>query len=186
MHDARAFFGQAISYATGPRGACHLKGDYYTVDIGGTVTELGILPGDRFQSQGKAEPAAKYQAYKDLFDSLLMCKFAPYSATQLSEMLSAVTGWNYTPADLGTTGERSVNIKRAISNKLGLTRKEDKLPRICIQPLNEGAAVGRSPDVETMLKEYYAFRKWDWKTGKPAEEKLLELGLDDVAKDLWG
>jgi len=186
MHDARAFFGQAISYATGPRGACHLKGDYYTVDIGGMVMELGVLPGDRFQSQGKAEPAAKYQAYKDLFDSLLMCKFAPYSATQLSEMLSAVTGWNYTPADLGTAGERSMNIKRAISNKLGLTRKEDKLPRICIQPLNEGATVGKSPDMDTMLREYYAFRKWDWETGKPTKEKLVELGLDDIARDLWG
>ena len=186
MHDARAFFGMAISYATGPRGACHLKGDYYMVDIGSMVMELGILPGDRHQSQGKAEPAAKYQAYRDLFDSMLMCKFAPYTATQLTEMLNAVTGWNCTPADLGTAGERSINIKRAISNKLGLTRKEDKLPRICIQPLNEGSTVGKSPDMDTLLKEYYAFRKWDWETGKPTKEKLVELGLDDVAKDLWG
>jgi aldehyde:ferredoxin oxidoreductase len=36
-----------------------------------------------------------------------------------------------------------------------------------------------------MLKEFYDFRKWDWNTGKPTKEKLLELGLDFAAKDLW-
>ncbi|MDT8273719.1 MAG: aldehyde ferredoxin oxidoreductase C-terminal domain-containing protein, partial [Desulfomonilia bacterium] len=43
MHDPRAFHGMAISYATGPRGACHLKGDYYTVDLGTAVPEFMIL-----------------------------------------------------------------------------------------------------------------------------------------------
>ena len=26
---------------------------------------------------------------------------------------------------------------------------------------------------------------WDPKTAKPSKKKLLELGLDDVAKELW-
>ena len=47
MHDGRAFHGLAISYATGPRGACHLKGDYYNVDLGAFVAEWNILPGNR-------------------------------------------------------------------------------------------------------------------------------------------
>lgn len=34
MHDPRAFAGQALSYATGPRGACHLRGYFYLVDLG--------------------------------------------------------------------------------------------------------------------------------------------------------
>lgn len=185
MHDARAFSGQAISYATGPRGACHLKGDYYAVDAGGAVLELNILPGDRLQSEGKAEPSARYQSYRDLFDSLLMCKFAPLTATQISEILTSITGWNYAPADLNTAGERSVNIKRAISNKLGVSRKDDKLPKVCIEALKEGSTAGKSPDMDLMLKDYYTFRKWDWKTGKPTKEKLVELGMEDIARDLW-
>ena len=28
------------------------------------------------------------------------------------------------------------------------------------------------------------FRKWDWGTGKPTREKLVDLGLDDAARDL--
>jgi aldehyde:ferredoxin oxidoreductase len=37
-----------------------------------------------------------------------------------------------------------------------------------------------------MLREYYAARDWDWATGKPAREKLLALGMAEVARDLGG
>jgi len=185
MHDARAFSGLAISYATGPRGACHLKGDYYNVDLGGGVEELGIAAGDRLQSEGKAEPAAKFQNFKDMFDSLLLCKFAPLSLTQIAEMLSSITGWEYTPADINTAGERSVNIKRAINNKLGVKREDDRLPSVNTAALKEGSTADRVPDMDLMLKDYYEFRKWDWSTGKPTKEKLIELGLEDAARDLW-
>lgn len=186
MHDARAFTGEAISYATGPRGACHLKGDYYNVDLGGAFPEIGVSASDRMQVQGKAEMAAKFQSFKDLFDSMLMCKFAPLTVTTVSEALSGITGWSYSQQDILTAGDRSINLKRAINNKLGVTRQDDKLPAVCRQPLDEGSTAGKSPDMETLLKDYYAFRKWDWATGKPSKEKLVELGLVKAAKDLWG
>jgi aldehyde:ferredoxin oxidoreductase len=185
MHDPRAYTGEAISYATGPLGASHLKGDYYSVDLGGGAPELGIAAGDRFQSPGKAAPAAKYQSFKDMFNSLLLCIFSPLSPSLITDALSAITGWSFTPADLLTTGDRSINLKRAINNQLGVTRDDDKLSRLNIQAINQGGIAGRSPDMSVMLKEYYDFRKWDWNTGKPAKEKLLELGLDFAAKDLW-
>jgi aldehyde:ferredoxin oxidoreductase len=186
MHDARAFTGEAISYATGPRGACHLKGDYYNVDLGGAFPEIGVSASDRMQVQGKAEMAAKFQSFKDLFDSMLMCKFAPLTVTTVSEALSGITGWSYSPQDILTAGDRSINLKRAINNKLGVTRQDDKLPVVCSQPLDEGSTAGKSPDMETLLKDYYTFRKWDWATGKPSREKLVELGLIKASKDLWG
>ena len=185
LHDARAFTGMAISYATGPRGACHLKGDYYNVDLGGGVPELGIVAGDRLQSEAKAEMAARYQDFKDIFDSLLLCKFAPLTLTQITEMLNNVTGWEYSPADLHTVAERSVNIKRAIGNRLGVTREDDRLPDINLVALKEGSTANKSPDMDLMLRDYYDYRKWDWDTGKPTREKLLELGLEDAARDLW-
>jgi len=185
MHDARAFTGMAISYATGPRGACHLKGDYYNVDLGGPVDELGIAAGDRLQSEGKAQPAAKFQNLKDIYDSLILCKFSPLSVTQISEMLSSITGWSCKPGDINIAGERSNNIKRAINNRLGVTREDDRLPNPCVTALAEGSTAGKSPDMDVLLREYYDFRKWDWNTGKPTKEKLVELGLEDAAKDLW-
>jgi len=186
MHDPRAFHGMAISYATGPRGACHLKGDYFNVDLSKRVPEFGIKTKDRLSAENnKAVMAAKYQSLKDLYDSLLMCKFSPVSVTLTSKILAAVTGWGTHPDDILVAGDRSINIKRAINNKLGLTRKDDKLPSICARVINEGGIAGSSPDMDRMLREYYAHRGWDWETGKPGREKLIELGLDRAANDLY-
>ena len=185
MHDGRAFHGLALSYATGPRGACHLKGDYYNIDLGNMVLEYMILPSERMASEGKAEPAAKFQSLKDLYDALTLCKFSPVQVTQLCEMLNALTGWDYDPEKLLAAGDRSVNLKRAISNRLGVTRQHDELPKICLEPLQEGSSDGSRPDMEAMLKQYYSYRGWDWETGKPSKEKLIELELAQVAQDLY-
>lgn len=185
MHDGRAFHGLAVSYATGPRGACHLKGDYYNVDLGNAVLEYTIFPSDRLISKGKGEPAAKYQSLKDLFDALTICKFAPFQVPQLCDILNALTGWNYGPQELLVAGDRSITIKRAISNKFGLSREHDSLPKICLNALDEGNTAGTHPDMDVMLKEYYQYRGWDWETGKPTKEKLVELGLTQVAEDMY-
>ncbi|HOM27852.1 MAG TPA: aldehyde ferredoxin oxidoreductase family protein [Deltaproteobacteria bacterium] len=186
MHDPRAFHGMAISYATGPRGACHLKGDYYSVELGTPVLEYMILPGDRLSSEGKAESAAKYQNLKDLYDALTLCKFSPLSVTQICAIMKAVTGWEVTPDELLVTGERSINLKRVINNVLGVTSEHDRVPGICLEPLEEGSTAGTSPDMELMLKEYYEFRGWDRDTGRPARDRLERLGLEKEAKLLYG
>ena len=187
MHEGRAFHGLAVSYATGPRGACHLKGDYYGVDIGGGVPDLGIITtGNRLSSVDTGERAAKFQSVKDLYDALTLCKFSPAPIPMIGQALGAITGWEYSPNDLLTAGDRSMNIKRAISNKLGLKRKDDKLPKICLQAHTEGSTAGKKPDMDLLLKDYYQYRQWDWNTGRPTEKKLNELDLGWIAKDLYG
>jgi aldehyde:ferredoxin oxidoreductase len=185
MHDGRAFHGLAVSYATGPRGACHLKGDYYNVDLGNLVMEYMILPSDRHAPDGKGAFAAKFQSLKDLFDALTLCKFAPLNPTMICDILNGITGWAYTPDELLATGDRSMNIKRAVSLKLGLTREQDRLPEICMRPLAEGTSADVVPDMDKMLREYYDCRSWVWETGQPSKQKLLELGLTQVVEDLY-
>ena len=80
----------------------------------------------------------------------------------------------------------SENLKRAINNKLGVTRQDDKMPKIVRRALKEGATAGIELGMDLMLKEFYDVSKWDWETGKPTREKLMELELTQVAKDLWG
>jgi len=143
------------------------------------------MAGERGQSVGKGESAAKFQALKDMYDTLLLCKMSPITLTQMAESLNAITGWSFSPLDLHTCGERSLSIKRVINNKLGVTRKDDKMPKIATKALNEGSSSGISPDMHLMLKDYYNLRKWDWDTGKPTKEKLIELGMEDIAEDLW-
>ena len=40
-------------------------------------------------------------------------------------------------------------------------------------------------DVDNLSKELCEFMDWDLETGKPSKDKLVSLGMDDVAKDLW-
>ena len=185
MHDARAFHGQAVTYATNPRGACHLKGEYFNIELGNKVKEYDLVPKNRLSSAGKGAPAARLQSLADLFDALTLCKFAHLGVTQLCGILNAITGWNMTRETLLEAGDRSVNLKRAISNRLGLAREHDQLPEIAVTALGEGTSAGKAPDMELMLKDYYAHRQWDWQTGRPTRAKLQSLGLDQVESDLY-
>ena len=54
------------------------------------------------------------------------------------------------------------------------------MPYLLTQPL-EGGTEGNVPDLEAQLNDYYEFRKWDRKTGRPIDEKLGELGLRELA-----
>ena len=188
MHDPRAYQGAALAYAVGPRGACHLKGSFYNLDAPGNETglELGITFSNKNDPQQKGAMTAKILHFCELYNSFTLCEFSPLPASLIARLLSAITGTHCKTMDLLTFGERSLNLKRAINNLLGVTRKDDHLPRIARQALKEGSTAGIEPDMDLMLKEFYTVSSWDWETGKPAREKLLHLGLQQQAKDLWG
>jgi aldehyde:ferredoxin oxidoreductase len=187
MHDPRAYQGSALTYAVGPRGACHLKGSFYNLDAPGNEVglDLGITFTDKNDPLQKGALSAKILSFCELYNSFPLCQFSPIPASVIARILSDVTGYDFAVMDLLTFGERSLNLKRAINNLLGVTREDDRLPRIARQALKEGATAGIEPDMGLMLKEFYAVSKWDWETGKPQREKLVELGLHDVAKDLY-
>lgn len=180
FHDPRAFFGMAICYATSPRGACHLNGDVYMVDLGQEVSELGIVSGDRFEEENKVEVAVKSQNWRTVYNSMIMCQFCNLPAEIIAKLLTYSTGQEYTIKDLDLLGERIFNLKRILNNKLGVTRKDDYLPKIVLTPLNEGGTEGRVPNIDKMLRKYYEIRKWDHKTGKPTKEKLKQIGLQNL------
>ncbi len=187
MHDSRAYQGAALSYAVGPRGACHLKGAFYHLDAPGneSAQELGITFSDKNNPAQKGALTAKSLHFCELYNSFTLCQFSPMTAGMIARALNAITGAELSTIDLLTFGERSFSLKRAINNKLGVTRQDDKLPKIARQALKEGATAGMEPDMDLMLKEFYEVSSWDWESGKPKKEKLIELGLDQAAKDLW-
>jgi aldehyde:ferredoxin oxidoreductase len=183
-HDPRALSGMAVVYATSPRGACHMQGDMYIVDMGLTIPEVGIFPGGRFKTRGKATIVARVQDWRSLYGSIIMCVFVNPTAPILAQLLSTATGWSSDLVWWQRTGERIFNLKRALNNRLGVRRGNDRLPQSLLIPLANGTG-GRTPRMETLMAEYYAHREWDWETGKPSREKLISLGLPEVAEDLW-
>lgn len=184
-HDPRGVSGMALSYATSPRGACHNQSDYFFVEWGHTHEDLGITYFDRHDQAEKAANVARHQDWRTLFNSVVMCLFANTDPELKVKLINAACGFEWTVDDMMRCGERAWNIKRAINNRMGLTAENDKLPKAMLTAFPDGGSAGYVPDLKGMLAAYYEARGWDATTGKPTREKLLELGLDDVAKDLW-
>ena len=183
-HDPRGVSGMALSYATSPRGACHNQSDYFFVDWGHTNEKLGIRYYDRHAQAEKAGNVALHQNWRTFFNSVVMCIFANVDPQMQVDLVNAACGYEWTIEDMMRSGERGWNIKRAINNRMGLTRANDKLPKALLEPYKEGGSMGFVPDFPAMLEEYYEARGWDLESGKPSKEKLLELGLQDIANDL--
>ena len=187
MHDPRAYQGAALCYAVGPRGACHLKGSFYSLDVPGNEIglDLGITFTDKNDPAQKGAFSAKVLHFCEIYNSLTLCQFSPIPASMIAQLLSDITGTEFSAMDLLVLGERSLNLKRAINNRFGVTRADDRVPAIAGKALSEGATAGIEPDMDLMLKDFYRVSNWDWDTGKPARQKLVELGLTGAAKDLW-
>jgi len=183
-HDPRGVSGMALVYATSPRGACHNQSDYFMVDLGQAEDALGMEFYDRHAGAEKAHNVAIHQDWKTVYNALVMCHFASVPPQMQVDLVNAACGYNLTIPEMMKIGERGWTVKRAINNRLGLGRADDKLPKPYLEPYAEGGAAGYVIPFEAMLEAYYEARGWDKATGKPSKEKLLELGLEEISRDL--
>jgi aldehyde:ferredoxin oxidoreductase len=67
---------------------------------------------------------------------------------------------------------------------MGVTAGDDVLPKRIMTALKEGAGAGSVPDVARLKGEYYVLRGLDGR-GFPRQEKLSELGLDELRQRLY-
>ncbi len=187
-HDPRGASGMALVYATSPRGACHNQSDYFLVDVGQVEPSLGMQYYPRQGDGEKAGNVAIHQNWRTLFNSLVLCLFSNVDPETVLQLIRGACGVDWSIADMMQAGERAWNLKRAINNRLGLTRANDKLPKPLMIPYSDAARHSSTPtfDLESMLDAYYLARCWDLKTGYPSIEKLLELDLEFAVNDLWG
>ncbi|MCX7857783.1 MAG: aldehyde ferredoxin oxidoreductase family protein [Deltaproteobacteria bacterium] len=179
MHDPRAFSMQAISYATSVRGACHMRSDYFTVDIAAApIPELGITPSDRFEeSEQKVKMMVVHQNVKEMWNAALICMLGIFDINDYCGFHTVVTGIETKPADISLYGERSYILKRLLNLKLGMTKDQERLPKVVTTPLKRGGTGGFSPNLEKTLQLYYKIRKIG-DNGYPLKEKIEELGID--------
>ncbi|MBV6395533.1 MAG: putative oxidoreductase YdhV [Anaerolineales bacterium] len=185
-HDPRSVTGMALAYATSPRGACHNQSDYFFVDWGQAEEAVGLKFFERQVGAEKSANVAIHQNWRTVFNSIVMCIFANIPPQTQVDLINAANGFDWRVEDMLKCGERGWNLKRAINNRLGLTRANDKLPKGLLEPMPNGGSAGYKIPLDEMLEAYYEARGWDKVTGKPSKEKLLELGMEEVASDLWG
>ncbi len=187
-HDPRGFHGMGLAYVYSNRGACHNQHSVLPVEQGWIVRkELDLEEDYKGQtSNGKAKMVIICENYGMLLNALCQCHFVNFvtSPAQLLNAFNAITGWKYTLDDLLACGERIWFLKRGLINLMGITDKHDILPKRILTPLKNGCAAGSIPDIELMKSEYKGIRRLN-ERGIPVKEKLMELGLDILAKKLY-
>jgi aldehyde:ferredoxin oxidoreductase len=176
-HDPRSFFGMATVYTMASRGATHLEGDMYSVDLGTDVESLGIIGTDRLTNEGKGTTAARAQDFRAFYDSLILCHFATFPVSDIVALVNLAVGTKLTTSDILRIGARAVTQKRLLNLELGLDSGNEKLPTGLVAPHPDSITSDLRPDVARQLDDYYDYRKWDRKTGKPTWQALHDLGL---------
>lgn len=190
LHDWRAAWGFLLGQILGGGSGWPAPGaDALRVEPDAGYPELT----DPFNSIAKAEELARTGPLKYLADCTGICWFVSWSMPEIlnitAEALSAVVGWDCTPEELHRLGERVISLERAFNVRHGLTPADDyNVSKRITEAPGDGPARGKSirPHLRGMINDYYKLMGWDEETGKPRRQTLLKLGLEDVAKDLWG
>ncbi|MGQ9720520.1 MAG: aldehyde ferredoxin oxidoreductase family protein [Candidatus Jordarchaeum sp.] len=188
MHDPRAFYSMGVEYATAPRGACHVTGYPSIADMGLLQPPAGITKRTgRFDPTGKGTLTATMQDVFAVLGAGVICMFGgtAMSTPTFLDAFKYCCGWNIDELTLKITADRLFNLKWAYCVRAGMTAEDNKLPKRLLQPTKEGGQKGKVPPMDDMMKDYYAFRGWT-ENAIPTKDRLIIIGLPDVAKDLWG
>jgi aldehyde:ferredoxin oxidoreductase len=187
-YDARGLKTFALGAAVGTRGGCHNRSAAYDPDIQGEVNRFEV-------DETRGRLARETEEYAAVYDTLPLCKFIRRCFTgkadragawpAIAQLINATTGWSFGYDDIDLIGERTHTIKKAFNIREGWTRADDALPyRWHHDPMKEGASAGHVVTVEELeyMKDlYYEAKGWT-KEGLIPREKLVALGMEDVAE----
>ena len=176
-YEPRSLKTMALGLAVSPRGACHNRSGAYEADFSGEV--------DRLKSDaGRGALVKASEDFNAVLDSLIVCKFLRKCFNDFyaesAELLSKVTGWPCSAAELRRTGERINTLKKLFNVREGWRPEDDWLPpRLLSEALPTGVAQGvrlTTAELREMIQGYYHAREWD-ENGSIPEKKLRELGI---------
>ena len=166
-YDSRALQGMGLGYATGNRGACHLRHDTFAEDM------------EDQTGQGKAKPCKESQDRTSMIDSTGLCLFttAAWGVEEFAKQIDAACEGDWTPERLLETGERTWNLERQFNLAAGFTKADDTLPKRLLEvPAPSGTAKGKVNQLDIMIPEYYKERGWT-EEGVPSNQLLERLDL---------
>jgi aldehyde:ferredoxin oxidoreductase len=181
-HDPRAYYNLSLSYATGNRGACHMRAYSQIATMGALLPEAGIDKAPAPDTlEGSAHVVKVYQDFTSFYNSCVMCQFMIWGGYGLGDMvksLNAITGWDMSVEDVMKAGDRIFTIQRVLNNAWGISAADDTIPKRFFVPAKTGGRAGKYPaDFKQELKKLYAERGWE-ANGFPGKDKIESLGID--------
>jgi len=190
MHEPRFKQGLGVGYVVSSTGAdhCHnIHDSAYTslTPLLEDLKALGILeplPVDDL-SPAKIRILTYFSNWIHFLNSAVCCFFVMVYGSvgyqRVSDLTSAVTGWNTSVFELIKVGERVANLGRIYNLGNGFTAQDDVMPKRFFTPQASGPLQGVALDREAFHKATEAYYEMmGWPGGKPSPTKLGELGID--------
>ena len=174
QYEPRGSWGMALSYAISDRGACHMRA-YAPND---EVFAASIPP---YTAEGKGQMVYDLQVSNAVKFSLCICDFwgtLTRNYDMMAELMTIVTGREWTAEEMIEVGTRVINIGRAFNQREGFNRTHDTVPkRVVTEVLKSGPAEGQviPPEAfEDMLDQYYEVMGWN-KDGTMPDELVQSI-----------
>ena len=172
QYEPRGSWGMSLAYAVSDRGACHMRAYAPNVE----VFAASMPP---YTPEGKGQMVYELGEFNAVKFSLCICDFwATLSYEVMAELMTLITGREWTVEEMGQVGRRVINIARAFNQREGFDRKDDTIPRKLVEKaLSSGPAAGQKIPQEAfddMLDQYYEVMGWD-KNGRMPEDLIATL-----------
>ena len=188
--DPRALPSWVIAYKLDATPGRHMQGGAHQAETGAPPTGIGVEPLEPHCYSDKGEAHRRVSALYHILNVSGFCLFGNMSlaidATALVESLSAVCGWGFNSDELLEMGDRIANIRHAFNLREGLNPLEFQVPARVLgrPPLAEGPTAGVEINISALEADYLRAMSWDPVTARPSHQRLVELGLHDVARAL--
>ncbi|MEW6227783.1 MAG: aldehyde ferredoxin oxidoreductase family protein [Bacillota bacterium] len=185
MHDPRFEPALAVIYKMFP--GKHIQASQFCKPPG---LDEGI-PGfgaDREKQAGRGKALKLLECLCNVVNCSGVCLFG-YLSTYVDcipEFLTAVTGVRWSLEDTVKAGERISNLRQAFNIREGANLIKSPFPSRVLgsPPLDKGPTAGFKVDMELILSEYLDAMGWSRDEARPSTERLVQLGMEDVARDL--
>jgi len=192
FHDPRQGPGFGISYIVDATPANHCSGGLsFMLDIGVPLGFDPALETPKLELYGDYDNKGPMYSIGIAFNQLLsssgLCIFSAIMnpGVPIAEFIAAVTGWDFTWSEGLNAGHRILTLRQAFNAREGIYPEMFKLPQRLVEPPSTGPIRGLRVDFNALKSHYFAAMGWDLKTGKPYRRTLINLGIDELTKDLW-
>lgn len=185
MHDPRFEPALAVIYKTNATPGRHTQACQYLLAPNNPVTDMPMFGEGTDVQEGRGKFIRAATAMAHIFNCVGTCLFS-YLAMEMGvliKQLNAITGIERSFDDLVTIGERIENVRQAFNWKHGIRPLEvDISDRVLGRPpLEGGPTAGVRVEIEKLTAEYFQNMGWDPASGKPSQERLRQLEIEDLA-----
>ena len=181
QHDSRLSFNHARTYRFDPTPGRHVKG--------GMNLRHSVEKPDNFDGTGYNDMLGVSTI--EVMNCTGICLFGHWMCKPTPriyfDMINAITGFNYSPADFVALGMRIFNMRAAFNVREGFRRDDYVLSERLYKsdPPFEGPIAGVVVDVDKLADNFFNAIGWDL-NAVPQKAMLEQLGgLDMVIKDVY-